>query len=504
MQEDYGIVYLVGAGPGDPGLITMRAVELLNTADVVVYDYLVNKRILQHASEETEIIYAGKSSGDHTKTQDQINRLIADKAKDGLDVVRLKGGDPFVFGRGSEEARYLLNEGVEFEIVPGVTSAIAAPAYAGIPLTTRGISSSLQIITGNEDPEKDNSHIDWKVLGKSPGTLVFLMGVKNLEKISTQLVINGKSSDTPAALVRWGTTTRQRTLVSTLQNVAEDALKANFQPPCVIVVGDVVNLRSELSWFEERPLFGKKIVVTRSRAQASALTEALEYMGAEVIETPTIEIKENTVDKNIDATIKEISSFDWVIFTSVNGVNIFFDRLFGMGLDTRQLAGVKVAAIGSATEELLAEVGICPDVVPEKFVAESLAKELGDLKGKKVLLPVAKGARTVLSEKITKAGGKPVTIHTYETVAVKENDQHALDVLNYEKIDMITFACSSTVKNFVDQVGVDYFKNDIPLLSIGPVTSSTIKDLKIGKPITASEHNIPGMIDKILDYFEEK
>jgi uroporphyrinogen III methyltransferase/synthase len=393
-NDTNGKVYLVGAGPGDPELITAKGLRCIAEADVLIYDYLAAKALLHHARNDCERIYVGKKGGDHTLSQDGINRLIADKARDGKIVTRLKGGDPFIFGRGGEEAEILEQAGIAFEIVPGVTSAIAAPAYAGIPLTHRQYTSTVAFITGHEDPTKNESNIDWQALATGIGTLVFLMGVKNLPNIVEQLHKHGRASHTPVALVRWGTTTRQQTVTGTLENIVQRANEAGLKAPAIIVVGEVVGLRDTLQWFEKRPLLGKRIVVTRARAQASDLVQRLSLLGAECIECPTIEVVAPDSWQALDRALEKLSTYQWLVFTSVNGVQFFFDRLFKNGLDTRALGHLKTAAIGPVTAQRMRSLGLNTDIMPESYRAESVVEAFSKqaIKGAKVLLPRARSA----------------------------------------------------------------------------------------------------------------
>jgi len=381
-------VYLVGAGPGDPGLITVKGRECIQNADVIIYDYLASPALLKHARKSAELIYVGKKGGDHTLSQEEINKLIVEKAKAGGIVCRLKGGDPYIFGRGGEEAEVLFNDGIGFEIVPGVTSAIAAAAYAGIPLTHRKLASTVAFVTGHEDPQKEETGIDWSSLATGIGTLVFFMGVKNLPNISKSLIEHGKPPQTPVALIRWGTTPAQKTVTGTLETIVEKARAAGLKAPAIIVVGDVVNLRPSLKWFEDRPLLGKKIVVTRAREQASDLVRLLAGQGAECLEYPTIKIMPPEDPKPLAQAVRNLSVYDWIVFTSVNGVIYFFEQLFADGKDVRALGQLQTAAIGPATAERLREYGLTSDIVPETYRAESVVKafEKVKLRGKKILL----------------------------------------------------------------------------------------------------------------------
>ncbi len=501
-----GKVYLVGAGPGDPGLITVKGLECIKHADVLIYDYLASPVLLNYASKNTEIIYVGKKGGDHTLSQDGINSLIAEKANKGFIVTRLKGGDPFIFGRGAEEAEVLIEEGIPFEIVPGVTSAIAAPAYAGIPLTHRKFTATVAFVTGHEDPTKEESNIDWSALAKGIGTIVFLMGVKNLPKITSQLINYGMLSDTPVALVRWGTTPRQFSITGTLENINDRVKSIGLKPPAIIVVGNVVKLRKKMSWFENRPLMGKRIVVTRAREQASDLVKLLSDLGAECLECPTIKVVPPDDWKPLDAAIENISSYDWLVFTSVNGVNYFFERLFAKSKDVRLLSKLNTAVIGPATERRLFNFGLKSDIVPKSYRAESIIEAFGneDVNGKKILLPRAKEARPILPVELTKMGAAVDEITSYYTKEVPDSADLLLKRLKENTIDLITFTSSSTVKNFKAILPDNIFETqmkDITIACIGPITADTAKNLGFDVHIVANSFTIPGLCEAILDYY---
>jgi len=507
MTNKLGKVYLIGAGPGDPGLLTIKAKEYIETCDVVVYDYLASPFLLDYAKKDAQIIYVGKKGGDHTLTQDKINLLLVDKAKKGLDVARLKGGDPFVFGRGGEEAQMLLSHDVPYEVVPGVTSAIAAPAYAGIPITHRDHTSFVSFITGHEDPTKKDTSMQWDVYAKSNATLVFLMGVKNLENIVKNLVKHGKASDTPIALVRWGTTTRQLTVTGTLETIVERVKEAKLTSPAIIVIGHVVSLRDELAWFDKRPLFGKKIVITRARAQASALVSMLTNLGAQCIEIPTIQIAPPKDNGPLKKAIEHIDDYDWLVLTSVNGVKFFFDTLFEMGKDVRILGHLKFACIGPVTKERLKAFGIISDILPETYRAESVIEAFSsiDIKDKNILLPRAKKARTILPEELTKMGAKIDEVAAYETRLDDTGKETLISLLEKNEIDAVTFTSSSTVSNFMSQIASENKKEllkNIITASIGPITSDTARSLGIEPDLEAKEYTIQGLVDSLLTYYE--
>ncbi|GAB6037111.1 uroporphyrinogen-III C-methyltransferase [Fundidesulfovibrio butyratiphilus] len=491
-------VYLIGAGPGDPGLLTLKAKAILETADVVVYDYLANKAFLDFCRPDAEILYVGKKGGDHTLPQADINRLLVEKARQGKVVARLKGGDPYVFGRGAEEAEELLDEGLTFEVVPGVTSAVAAPAYAGIPLTHRRHASSVSFITGHEDPTKDASAHDWPALARSGSTLVFFMGVKNLPDISRRLIEGGRSPETPAALVRWGTTSRHRSLVATLATVAEEAKAKGFAAPSLLVVGDVVKLRDRLNWFEQRPLLGKGVVVTRSREQASDLVRLLTEMGADCREFPTIAVKPLADTAPIRQAIARLSDYDWLVFTSVNGVYGFWRELDSLDQDARALHGLKVAAIGPATAKALSDRGIKADFVPERFVAESVAQGMLEMgaAGTRVLIARAAKAREVLPEKLTEAGAQVTVLPVYETTPTDQDPREIVDGIEHGEIRYLTFTSSSTVDNFfakVDPQTLARLRNAVRIACIGPITAATLEKHGFTADIQPEDYTIPAL-----------
>ena len=498
-----GMVYLVGAGPGDYRLISMKAVDCLKMADVVVYDRLADDRILRWAPEDAEYIYVGKASSNHTMKQEDINQLLVDKAKEGKCVVRLKGGDPFVFGRGGEEGLLLRENNLPFEIVPGITSAISVPAYAGIPVTHRAVATSFAVVTGHEDPTKGKSNMRWEHLATGVDTLVFLMGVANLPHITSKLIENGRSADTPAAVIRWGTKPEQRTLITTVGKAAEDVAKNGIKPPAIFIVGEVVKLRDSLQWFDnlaQRPLFGKRILVTRARSQASKLTAKLENLGAEVMETPAIALADPADNyAALDKAIDHVADYHWLIFTSANGVGRFFARLFKAGKDARALGYAKIAAIGSATAEKLKQYGIVADVIPQEYRAEGVIEAM---KGKlpphaKILLPRAEEAREILPEKLREMGAEVEVAPAYRTVCGDVDSEALVSELINGEIDVVTFTSSSTVKNLVNIIGSVDFLKDVKTACIGPVTADTAKSLGIEPDIVAKEYTIDGLVEAI-------
>ena len=497
------IVYLVGSGPGDPGLITVKGLECIKKADVIVYDYLVNSVLLKNARKDVELIYVGKKGNQHTMEQDDINQLLVDKAMENKIVTRLKGGDPYVFGRGGEEAIVLKENNILFEVVPGITAAIASPNYAGIPVTHRTCTSTFGLITGHEDPTKDQSDVDWEKLSTGLGTLTFYMGIKNLPNIVNQLVKHGRSKDTPVAVIRWGTTTHQKTVVGTLSTIVEVA--KDIKPPAITIVGEVVNLRDQLNWFESRPLFGKTIIVTRSRDQASAFSEQLIELGANVLEYPTINITSPDDFGPLDRELDKLESTDWLIFTSVNGVDAFFNRIFELGRDVRDLKGVKICAIGPATRERIEGFHVTIDCQPPKYVAESVVealKKVDEIKGKRFLMPRTDIARSYIPEELEKLGAEVSDIIAYKTVLATDGDNIVLDKLKDGEVDIVTFTSASTVKNFVKIIGeenLSAFKDNVQFASIGPITNESAEEMNIEISIKADEFTIPGLVQAIVE-----
>ncbi len=494
-------VYLIGAGPGDPGLLTCKGRDILAAADVIVYDYLAAEELLSGTRPDAERIYVGKIAGNHAMAQGDINKLLVRKAREGKTVARLKGGDPYIFGRGGEEALELFEAGVPFEVVPGVSSAIAAPAYAGIPLTHRAFSSSLTIITGHEDPSKADSAHDWNALARSGSTLVILMGMKNLPEITKKLLLAGMPGSTPAALVNWGTTLRQRSLATTLEDLPAAAARERFANPSIIVIGHVATLREKLGWFERQPLFGKTIVVTRAREQASSSAALFSRLGARVLQFPAIRIEPLPSYEELDRAIARLSSFRWIIFTSANGVRFFKDRMDALGLDARAFAGVSLAAIGPATARALAGMGLHADFVPDSYVAESVAQGLlaGDMTGVRVLIPRAMEARDVLPKALREAGASVDVVPSYRTVPSSEGKEEVLEALESGGIDCVTFGSSSTVRNFLAAVGAETMKRhpEVRLAAIGPVTAQALRDAGFEADIQPEEFTIPALVDAV-------
>jgi uroporphyrinogen III methyltransferase/synthase len=501
-----GMVYLVGAGPGDKGLITIRGLECLNHADVVVYDRLIDRSLLESARPDAELIDVGKSAKCHAREQDEINRILLDRAAKGKVVVRLKGGDPFVLGRGGEEAEALAEHGIPFEVVPGISSATAVPAYAGIPVTHRGAASSFAVVTGHEDPAKDKTAIDWRKLSNAVDTLVCLMGMGNLPGIIDEFIAAGKAPDTPVALIQDGTTPAQKTVVGTLDTIVHLAGQADMRPPVVIVVGEVVRLRDRLNWFERRPLFGKRIAVTRARAQASAMVRLLAERGAEAIELPAIAIQDVGDYSDLDHAISRLQDYQWVLFTSMNGVEAVWDRLRELKLDARHFGNVKIGAIGPATAEALASRGLIPDFVPAQHTSEAIASGLGDIgvRGQRILLPRADIAPEDLHNRLTGLGAEPHEVAAYRVVPDVEAMRRAREILTDGAIDVVAFTSSSTVRNLISAIDGDVRLMDRAVIAcIGPMTAATASGMGLKLDILAEEHTIPGLVAAIERYFEK-
>ncbi len=488
-------------------MITARGLELIEAADVIVHDYLASPRLVARKKPGIPMIYVGKKSGAHSMRQEEINALLIDLAGRYRTVVRLKGGDPFIFGRGGEEALELASAGIRFEIVPGVTSGIAAPAYAGIPLTQRGVSTSTLLVTGHEDPTKSTEDKDWVTLAPTDATLVFYMGVKNTGRIAEKLIEAGRPPTTPSALIRWGTTAAQRTVTGSLDTIADAADAAGITPPAIFIVGSVVSLRDRIRWFDTLPLFGRRIVVTRSRDRKSELSFGLEVLGAEVIEVPTIEIRPPESFDELDRAIGEIASYDWVLFTSQNSVESMFDRMADTGLDTRASAGVKCAAIGDATAGALLDRGIRADLLPAKTTSEGLLEAFDDarivLTDKRVLFPCSDRSRDVLPDGVVARGAVIDRVVAYLT-AEPEETPPALDLVLQSSPDLVTFTSSSTVLNFkrlLDRVGRSELLDGLVAASIGPITTRTAEEAGIRVVAEPSEARIHSLITAIEEYF---
>ena len=493
-----GTVYLVGAGPGDPRLLTVRATELIASADVIVYDRLVPKTVLEPASQNTVLEYVGKRPEEHTLDQKKINKLLVEHAEAGRSVVRLKGGDPFVFGRGGEEALALAAAGTSYEIVPGITAGVAAPAYAGIPVTHRGMASAVTFVTGHEDTGKPSSAIDWEALANVPGTLVLYMGVGNLDKIAKSLIDAGKDPRTAAAVIERGTMPAQKTVTAPLGEIAGAVQAAGIMPPAATVIGQVATLRDQLAWFEKSPLHGITIAITRARAQASGLAAKLLDLGAEVVQLPAIRIESLANSKEVRETIDRIADYSLVCLTSPNGAELLFAALRKAGKDARSLANNTIAAIGPGTSEALLKEGIVADVVPQKAVAEALADELEklELSGKKVLLARAAEARDLLPKRLKGMAAEVDEVALYRTAAEPITEAQLNDLAG---ADYLTFTSSSTVKSLLAAIGsTDHLSKSLRVVTIGPVTSKTAEELGFGVDVEAKRHDIDGLVDALL------
>lgn len=493
-----GYVYLVGAGPGDPKLITVKGAQCIAKADVLIYDRLASHRLLALARHDCELIYVGKSPERHTLCQEQINTLLVQKGEEGKIVTRLKGGDPFVFGRGGEEAEELVKAEIPFEIVPGVTSAISVPAYAGIPVTHRDLTSSFAVITGHEDPTKNSSALDWEHLATTHGTLIFLMGMENLALIAFKLMENGRSPSTPVGIIQWGTRPEQRVLTGKLQNIAELAENEGFTNPAIIIVGEVVQLREQLQWFEKRPLFGQRVIVTRARHQASVLSSAIEELGGDAYEFPAVEVAVPSDPDRLIEIIKDLKQFQWIIFTSVNGVEEFFKVFRQQDMDIRDLLGINVVAIGPATKTALENRCLKVAFVPEEYRAEKIIEGLSDwvLPGQNVLLARAEEARDILPESLKRLGAHVWDIPVYRTVMGSANREELRDLLEYKNVSAVTFTSSSTVCNFMQLLDGDIrLLEGVKLYSIGPVTSKTAREYGLTVYREAKEYTIEGLIE---------
>jgi uroporphyrinogen III methyltransferase/synthase len=491
-----GVVYLVGAGPGDPGLLTARALELIAAADVIVHDRLIPKEALAGARDEAELFYVGKEPGDASVPQDEIEELLVERARAGKSVVRLKGGDPFVFGRGGEEAEAMAEAGIPFEVVPGVTAGVAAPAYAGVPVTHRDDASAVAFVTGHEDPDKGEDSLDYEALARFPGTLVFYMGVKALPTIAERLIAAGRDAGEPAAVIERGTLPGQRTVGSTLGGLAEAASEAGIRAPAVTVVGPAAARREQIAWLEDRPLHGKRVIVTRAREQASELASRLAALGAEPIELPAIRIEPRVDSKEVRRAVEGLHSYALVCLTSANGVRLLFEAMEEQGRDARALANATVAAIGPGTAAELRDRGVIADVVPERFVAEALVEDLSklDLNGKPVLIARAAEAREVLPDALRGRGADVDVVALYETLAERP-DPDAIE--RAAEADYVTFTSSSTVRNFTQALPEDIAAG-ARVVSIGPVTSEAAREVGLTVHLEAERHDIDGLVEALL------
>jgi uroporphyrinogen III methyltransferase / synthase len=497
MSARSGVVYLVGAGPGDPGLMTARSLELIAAADAIFYDRLIPPGALDGARSDAELVYVGKQPGVPSVPQEEIGERLVQAAREGKSVVRLKGGDPFVFGRGGEEGEALRGAGVEFEVVPGVTAGVAATAYAGIPVTHRDDASAVAFVTGHEDPHKEASAIDWGALARFPGTLVFYMGVKRLGENATALIDSGRDPEEPAAAIERGTWPGQRTVTATLGTIADAVAREQVKAPALIVVGEVARRREELEWLERRPLHGRRVVVTRARAQASGFAAALRGLGAEVVELPAIRIEPRIESEEVQKIAGALGIYELVCLTSPNGVRLLFEAMENAGVDARGLAGVTVAAIGPGTARALTERGVLADVVPERFVAEGLLEALEDheVDGARVLIARAAEARDVLPDALRERGAEVDVVALYETVREQPGGE---EIEAAQSADYLTFTSSSTVTNLSEALG-DRFPADARIVSIGPITSETIRARGLEVDVEAERHDVDGLLTSLLD-----
>ncbi len=502
-MKSTGTVYLVGAGPGDAGLLTMRGAELLGRADVVVYDALVNMDLLRLAPKTAEVIYGGKRAKDHAIPQDELNQLLVKKAKEGKCVVRLKGGDPYVFGRGGEEAEELADAGIRFEVVPGISSIVAGPNYAGIPLTHRDHCSSFTVITGHEDPTKQETALDYEQLARTPGTKVVLMGVERIRQIASSLVEHGMDKSTPVGMIRWGTTGRQQSIQGTLGTIADIVTEKKFAAPAVTIIGGVVKLREKLNWFEQRPLFGQRIVVTRTREQASQLSQQLSELGAEILEIPTIKIQAPDERQPLVEVLQGIGEYNWIVFTSPNGVTAFFDYFFKAYDDIRAFGNLRIAAVGPATAAKLKELHLRVDVMPDEYIAKKIGAAIHkfeDVENLRILLARAQVANPDLPKELEALGAIVDDVAVYKTVPETDDINGAAANLIESGADWITFTSSSTVENFHARFDLPKLLKQFPsmrLASIGPETSKAITALGLKPTLEAKQHTIDGLASAI-------
>lgn len=501
-----GFVYLIGAGPGDPGLITVKGKEYIGRADVILYDYLAGKELLSYARSDAELVYAGKVGGMHNREQRQINDLLVEKALAGNIVARLKGGDPFIFGRGGEECEALIAAGIGFEVVPGVTSGIAAAAYAGIPLTHRDFTTSVAFVTGHEC-EKESSDLDWERLSLGRGTVVFYMGMKNLPMITSNLISHGRPAETPVALIRWGTRPEQEVLAGTLADIAEKARRSSFRAPAIAVIGNVVKLREKLRWFDSRPLFGRSILVTRAADQAGEFSKLLTGLGAHVFECPTIRLVPPEDWQDLDRGAGNASGYDWVIFTSANAVRFFFQRLHHLNRDSRSLGNCKICAVGPKTAEALSVFGIRPDLIPADYKGEGVVEvfKTVETKGKRILFPKADKAREVIPEGLASLGMLVDAPVAYRNVIPERLPEEALQALEDRRVDCVTFTSSSTVENLAGILGENRFLHllqGVKVASIGPITSKTCLELGLEVHMEPKDYTIAALADEITSFFK--
>ena len=506
MAKRRGRVFLVGAGPGDAGLITVRGVECLAMADVVIYDHLANEALLAHARAGAELIYAGKQPHQHSMTQEETNAALLAHAREGRTVVRLKGGDPFVFGRGGEEAILLAEHGIAFEVVPGVTSAVAVPAYAGIPITHRDVNLSFHVVAGHDKEVEDAPDIDWETLARSDGTIVFLMGVRNVREIVKRLTEHGRSPDTPAAMVRWGTMPEQETIVTTLGELPAEVARHNFLPPAVTIVGPVVALRGVIKWAEKRPLFGVRAAITRPLDQSGALADLLRGAGADVLVMPTISTQPRAMNPDLRRELTSLQKYDWVAFTSANAVTVFFSLLEKAGLDARALRSAYIGAVGDRTADMLRRHGLKADAVPKGFVQEKLAAAMGVEAGQKVLVPCASVTRENLERELRARGAEVRVLPIYDTAGDRNGITRLRQALTQGRLSLVTFTSTSTFERFAETVKDEDLPRlfaDVHIASIGPVTSAAIRDAGLPVTIEASRHTAEGLAEEIVSHFRK-
>jgi uroporphyrinogen III methyltransferase/synthase len=508
MNNQIGTVYLVGAGPGDPGLITVKGLECVKKADVIIYDYLANERLLDQRKPGSELIYVGKQGGKHTLPQDEISMLIVRRAKEGKIVARLKGGDPFIFGRGGEEAEELVEHGIPFEVIPGVTAATAVPTYAGIPLTHRDHTATVAFVTGHEDPTKEESKVHWEKISTGIGTLVFFMGMKNLQSIVDNLITHGRSPETPVALIQWGTRTDQKVVTGLLQDIVDKVRTAKLGPPAIIIVGDVVRLREKLNWYESKPLFGKRVVVTRSRDQASVFAEMLIDRGATTIEFPTIDVVPPTSWEELDQALAEIGTYQWIIFTSANAIRFFMQRLRESGRDLRMLKDIRICVVGPKTAEALESYGLLPDLIPSEFKAEGVVAALGghSVRGQRFLIPRAKVARELIPDRLREQGAVVTVATTYENTRPAADVERVRRLFDEKKISAVTFTSSSTVHNFIEILGQKEYKTlmqGVAVACIGPVTAKTAEEYGMHTDVMPKEYTIPALVEAMVGFFQK-
>jgi uroporphyrinogen III methyltransferase/synthase len=506
MEKRKGRVYLVGAGPGDIGLLTVKGLKYLQSSDVIIYDFHLNAQILNYARKDAEFIYAGKRGGHHEMEQEEINSFLVRRAREGRTVCRLKGGDPFVFGRGGEEAEVLAEEGIDFEIVPGISSAYSVPAYAGVPLTHRGYASSFVVVSGNEASSKKESTINWSALAGHSGSIIFLMAISNIEAVSEKLIQNGKSPDTPVAVIRWGTRADQRTLVSTLRNISDVIKNGEIKPPAVVVVGDTVRLREKLNWFEKKPLFGQRILVTREHSEGF---EMLEELGAEVIVFPTIRVVPPDSWNELDDALSRIDTYDWIVFTSSNAVKFFFERFLALDRDIRDLHGIKVCAIGVKTASEVRNLGLNVDLIPESSRAEGLINAFGgteNVGNLRILLPRAAVARELFPEKVRELGGTIDVPTAYRTVKPESHAKMLQRFLKEGRITIATFTSGSTFQNFREILGKESedLLRDVIIAALGPVTARIIEKSGHSVHIMPEVATMEAMADEIINYVTQE